>query len=171
MKYVFAIILSLAGFAAFADGAPPKIYIDKNVCPFECCHYGDWKVIKNSKVFKDPESKIGLGEIKKGETVATISGDVHSVPYEVTVTDGEVGKGPQKGDKIYLLTPLGEGSWRVWEKGKVTEWDSSLTDFDKRSAKTPRQSSWWIQVKMKNGTTGWVKEDGQFDGADMDSCS
>lgn len=48
---------------------PPARYIAHDVCPFECCFYGQWGVRDATSVFSEPFSDKVVGTASAGKTV------------------------------------------------------------------------------------------------------
>ena len=71
-----------------------------------------------------------------------------------------------KGERVYVLTNLGEGFAKVWFKGRVLQgevYDDSVFKFV-RGAK----SVWWVKVKDRRGRIGWSREPDNF--GNIDQC-
>lgn len=178
----FFIVLGVIYFSAnlFAQSLPPKIYIDKGACPFECCIYRDWTVNQNTPLLDQPNGKKIVGRVKKGEKIKALTGEVHTVPQTLEVVFDY--KQYKTGDVLYLLTYLGEGSNKVWFRGKVYDEDLffihnaavKYTGCDHPSEKcwgrlkTEKNSTWWIQIEFNHGKKGWTKESQNF--GNMDAC-
>src|ERR1700737_4566206 len=62
---------------------PPNVHIDKGACPFECCTYREWVARTDVTLLDIPNGKKVVGQIKKGEKVLALTGEVHSVPLRV----------------------------------------------------------------------------------------
>ncbi|MBS1969445.1 MAG: hypothetical protein JSU04_04025 [Bdellovibrionales bacterium] len=137
-----------------AANAPPKIFVDKGACPFECCTYREWTTEKDTDLFDSVDGKKKVGKAKKGEKVTALTGEVHTIPMKVKTNEGK---------ELYVLTSQGEGFWKVWEDGKVVENVTETWQTEK-----PVQSTWWIQIKLSNGVTGWTKESKNF--GNKDAC-
>jgi len=155
------VILALLGFSltssfqlAFALNGPPKLFIDKGACPFECCTYREWTVEKDTELYDSIDGKKIIGIAKKGSQIRGITGEVHTVPLEIKDNDG---------NKIYLLTYQGEGVWKVWDNGAVKTSVGQNWDGDPRP-----KSTWWVQVKLSTGIIGWTNKTGNF--GNMDAC-
>lgn len=142
-------------FHSLANGAePPKMYVDKGACPFECCTYREWTVTKDTDLFDAVDGKKKVGVAKKGSKVTGVTGEVHTVPLKMK---------DKEGNEFFLLTYQGEGFWKIWKDGSV----KPDVEQDWKEDKRPN-STWWVQIKLKDGTTGWTKEAGNF--GNMDSC-
>jgi len=151
----------------------PKI--DKNACPFEGCHFGVWRATGTVQLFSSwTEDRKPVATLSKGEGVAAITG-VHITvkPSELKVTMPIPDYGLKPGDIVYGYMYKGEGVFSAWFNGYWVE------DFDGSgvagagcnrncNAKLLREGrvEWWVQVKMKDGTTGWTKDTDNFDGKD-----
>ena len=151
----------------------PKI--DENSCPFEGCQFGAWKATNDVQLFTSwKEDRKLVRTISKGEGVTAITG-VHITfePSEMQVTLPMPDYGLKPGDIVYGYMYKGEGVFSAWYNGYWVE------DFDGSgvagagcnrncNAKLLREArvEWWVQVKMKDGTTGWTKDTDNFEGKD-----
>ena len=70
------------------------------------------------------------------------------------------------GEIVYLLTNLGEGSSKVWCKGKLGE--AEVYDITLFKILKEPQAVWWVKVKNSKGQIGWTDQTKHFNG--MDSC-
>lgn len=119
------------------------------------------------EVFNDMELKKKLAVVKKGMSFTGVYGEVHSMPYEVRLTmDDEKAK---TGETVHLLTYMGEGFYRVWRKGKVEQVHEGATDREAREKAKARRSTWYVQVRLEDGRTGWIRDLGQFSPTDCKS--
>lgn len=146
-------ILFVTIFAS-ASNPPPKIFIDKGACPFECCTYREWTVEKDTEIFDKINGTKKVGKAIKGAEVKGLTGEVHTVPMKIKRKSGK---------EFFLLTYQGEGFWKIWQDGAVI----SNVEQDWKEDKKPT-STWWVQIKLKDGTVGWTKETGNF--GNMDAC-
>lgn len=138
------------------SSAPPKVYVSKGACPFECCTYRNWTALQPLSLLDQPEGR-SIARIGDGEQVLAITGEVHTKPLRVRLTEN----GPYAdsvpgqrqmipaGSIVYLLHPVGEGYWLVWFKGKAIEIDPAY-------AGPPPSYQWWAKVKTRTGRIGWV---------------
>jgi hypothetical protein len=174
MPNLAVLFFSLASLAA-APKEPPKIYIDKGACPFECCTYREWCVTKNTPLYSAVEGKNVVGEAKAGTKVNALTGEVHVIPAKVTVKTEHGTYHP--GEIFYVLTYEGEGSYKVWRNGEVTSDGDVYELFDNGSpklrqhwgeSKSKPQSTWWVKIKLRDGKEGWTKETDHF--GNMDAC-
>jgi len=162
MKIFFVFSLLVLSPKSFASDEPPAIYVDKGACPIECCKYAEWKANADTSLYDSIDGKKVLTTILRGSKVKALTGEVHAIPAKVKVSlqEGETTtpSDMKDGEEIYLLRPQGEGFWKIWRKGKVVSevpevWESKTPEY-----------SWWIKLKLKNGTVGWSKEFENFDG-------
>lgn len=167
-----------------SKSSPANPFIDSGACPFECCKYQKWSVDKDTQLFDKVEGKKQVGFLKKGSKLEAITGEVHIEPNPVEIV---FDKGNfSKGDALYLLTPQGEGFYKIWHNGKIDSIET-LDLFEnsglpkkcispsKECWGKPKKSileqkkTWWIKFKTTDGITGWSKESNNFSG--NDSCS
>ena len=145
-------------------------YQDVGACPFECCTYRDWFARKPIVIFKtmNADSPIAF-KLKKGEKVRGITGVViTSVAGKVKVLRNQTFENSKvkvtKGDKLLILTYLGEGYYRFWYKGKLFEEDANA---DGIKVLSQPKSVWWVKIKNRKGQIGWAISDGNFDNQDQ----
>ena len=181
---IIAIVLALQLPAV----AIPKIYIDKGACPFECCSYRQWSVLKDTVLYEHTDGVRPVGKLSKGQSVMAVTGEVHLVPTPIKVVfpHGRF----HVGDQAYLLTNEGEGVMKVWLNGTISEenvWfvgDSKWQDWGDvngtrmtcahptkqcwgRIAGVP-DAEWWILIKTPAGKLGWTKDHAHF--GNQDAC-
>jgi hypothetical protein len=178
MNKILIVFLVLCTMPALAKEIPPKVYIDKGACPFECCTYRDWTARKEIQLVAKPGGEKRVATLKKGETVKALTGEVHVVPTPMDVVF-EHGRF-KVGDRVYLLTYEGEGFQKVWSNGVITSEEVvfayNLGNDDKSCMKPSadcwgrvqgkQQSTWWVKVQLKSGNVGWTKEADEFDNKD-----
>jgi len=141
----------LLAFVSTSAKLPPSPYIDRGVCPFECCVYRDWQAQRSVPVFDRPNGT-RIGKLDNGEWVRALTGETHSTPLKIVATRDVPEAGIHPGDVFYVLHYEGEFYWRIWFKGKLFDAEAD----DSRAPKT----EWWTQVKRKNGSIGWIRADG-----------
>ena len=173
-----SVFFALALAPAQNSGAPTLPFTDRDVCPFECCQYGEWTARSSYRVRTAP----GIGAsvafaIHPGEKVQALTGLVitrkagivivrkETKFYDVTLPAGE---------KLYVLHPSGEGVALFWYNGATHSGELEAETVHKGSAKRPwdvlsvPQTEWWVKVKNQRGTTGWILNPRGFRG--MDAC-
>ena len=169
---LFAVV---SGFAQ----APPKVFIDRGACPFEGCTYRRWTVTSDTALYGQPEGTKPVGEVHKGETVDAIDGEVHVVPTPMTVVFNH--EDFHRGDRVYLLTYLGEGFMEVWFEGKISVeevlflftgddlWPTCLQASADCWGRIEKREpfDWWILIKPHQGKSGWTKESDHFGEKDL----
>lgn len=183
---VLVLPLALWVAAARAGEIPPKIYIDKGACPFECCTYRDWTVTADTALFDKPDGTIQVDTVRKRETVKGVTGDVyvHPTPFTVAFPHGRF----HVGDTAYLLTYEGEGVSKVWLNGTISEeevyfigdkQDWGYQDGRRVTCMHPtaqcwghfekeNESDWWVLIKTARGKQGWTKQTDHF--GNKDAC-
>jgi len=144
-------------------------YEDPGACPFECCVYREWSVRADTPIHADrTDDSPVIFTVRAGEWVTGLTGVVvTSMPGRAEVrTPTTVGGRPAApGDVVWLLTSQGEGFYKAWFKGRFVD---GINGFYDVVMTTEPASTWWVEVKDKNGRTGWTKEHRNF--GHMDAC-
>lgn len=107
--------------------------------------------------------------LRVGETVRGMTGVViTTVPGIVESVNGTtIGRTwVNKGERVYVLTNLGEGFAKVWFKGRFYEGEPYDESIFKPIRRT--QSVWWVKVKDRRGRIGWSREPDNF--GNVDQC-
>ncbi|MEP6703647.1 MAG: hypothetical protein ABJB34_02465 [Acidobacteriota bacterium] len=153
-----------------SKNGPPIPYIDKGACPFECCTYRRWDVLKPTLVrsamkdtapvsfpLKPREKVLGM----TGVVITTQPGIVRALKN--TTLNNVLLK---RGDELFLLTNLGEGFSKIWFKGRIFEGDPN----DESTYKTIREGKaiWWVKIKNRKGQIGWSRQPENF--GNVDQC-
>ena len=140
---------------------PPNVYIDKGACPFECCTYREWVARTDVALLDGPNGKKVVGQVKKGERVLALTGEVHCVPLRVIAQHDYPEAGIKTGDAVYILHYEGEGYCKVWHDGKVV-------DLEDPSEGAKPKTTWWVKLKTRSGAIGWAVEHHNFE--NQDAC-
>ena len=176
-KCVFACFTLLISLLAAAQDAPPNPYESWGVCPFECCTYREWTADAEVPVHeKRSEQSPTLFYLRRDESFDALTGVVitenpAAIKVEQAVRDGYIDGNdkPQlslkPGDIVYMLTPLGEGAYLFWYKGKVYLAGSIEMQGNPGIDGKGMTLTWWKQVRNKAGKIGWTKSD-RFRNAD-----
>lgn len=154
-----ALICFLSAISNAQNERPKVPYIQNDICPFECCQYGTWVAKSHLKAYKKEGDNTAIAfTIKPGENFSAIRGNVHIIKLGIIVIN-KTANTFNKGDKVYILSYRGEGTYDLWYKGKIL--DLNLDSMDKIWANgTLIQSPefvWWVLVKNKVGKQGWLK--------------
>ncbi|HEX6750139.1 MAG TPA: hypothetical protein VF092_22785 [Longimicrobium sp.] len=180
-----SLALALLAASPLAAQRPPEPYIDRGICPFECCTYRDWTAVGTIPVYAEP--KIGAREmftIAPRATFRAVTGDVHlrqvgivvarrAVPLEVAV--GEQPRSLAAGDTAYVLSYVGEGYYRLWIRGEIQSYEAFWDDRHEYPRPTDRpgvmvrdpDELWWVKVRTRAGRGGWIRMDrADVEGAD-----
>lgn len=166
----FALVLMVAGFSfSQKRPGPPVPYIDRGACPFECCTYREWNVVKPTALRRSMrDSSPVILRLRTGQKVQGVTGVVITTEpgiveaiKQTTVDSLKV----NPGDRVYVLTNLGEGYAKVWFKGRVLQGEP----YDESIFKPIRQtkSVWWVKIKDRRGRIGWSREPENFDNVDQ----
>jgi hypothetical protein len=167
------IILCLINFAG-AESLPVP-YVKKGACPFEDCTYGVWDVIKDTYVYEKSDKKSReIGQVKQGEKVRAVTGNVYVIPGRAKVT-GKPHRSasdldPEK--EIFILDYIGEGRSRVFQDGiyaivKIARsknqckenpnWRYCWVEVIEEPV-----SNWWVYIESLDGKIkGWVLMEGE----------
>jgi hypothetical protein len=112
-----------------------------------------------------------IAQLAAGDRVTGIQGAVVTVKPGLIRMDRDLPEqGLQRGDTVLTYAYRGEGFSAVWFKGKYH------SEFDISFAKRPDgtgcggehcaatyvdlgQKTWWAEVKLSSGVTGWVEMD------------
>jgi hypothetical protein len=176
-KHALACFLLLNALTAIARDTPPNPYHSWGVCPFECCTYREWTADADVAVHaKRSEQAPVLFHLRRGESFDALTGVVvtrnpAAIKVSQAVRDGYVegSDEPQlslkPGDVVYMLTPLGEGAYLFWYKGKVYRAGSIEMQGNPGIEWKGMSLTWWKQVRNKAGKTGWTRSD-RFTNAD-----
>lgn len=162
-------ILLLFGVQAAAE---MDVYVDAGACPGEGCEYCALYVAKSEvPVYESPsiESK-RLGVIPADDTFIARTGAVHTVPIKFDVHREH--KGIKPGDEVFALTYLGEGYFRIYHNGELTQADLGFSPWGGSTGKIcdePKycwgrlekelEFTWWMSVIAESSLEGWVIAD------------
>lgn len=160
-----------------------ELYIAKGACPFECCTYRDWYSKKEISIYEQPSdnSKI-IKIISKDTKVIAVTGEVQLNPAKfVFIKEHWHGYKPR--DVIWILDDRGEGEYNVWTGKKFDgvvyfgpNYELSEKDCSNKwkpigcSGKLvePLRSTWWANIKLDNGQSGWTNKPEDF--LNIDAC-
>ena len=162
--------LLLVAVTALSQSRPPTPYFDKGACPFECCVYRQWTVEKPTIVRTAMRDSAPVAfRLKRGERGRGLTGTVITTNpgiAEVVKPIDEANLKLRSGERVYLLTDLGEGYMSAWYKGRTF----AAEVFDPELFKTIRQptSIWWVKVRNRAGKIGWSRQPENF--GNMDEC-
>jgi len=181
---ILVLITSLifTGLNVYPQSTPPAVYVDKGACPFECCSYRKWKTEKTTTAYARPDKRSRrIGEFKAGRNVIALTGEVRTItPGKFVVFKAHEGYKP--GDVLWVYTPLGEGFYKVWFNGKMTDapLDYMSGPFEQTvpgCEETPDcwgklerelHVEWWVKIKGPNGLVGWTDQAENF--SNKDAC-
>src|ERR1019366_5372273 len=134
---------------------------DSAVCPFECCHFGDWRAEGRvvARVRPAPGAP-AASVISRGEVVRADHGDLRSAHP----------------GKLVLRVPL-RNPTAIFRPGV-----GDTPDAHRPLQVLPPNGTWWVQVTNRAGKSGWINAghlvpDGftgngpGFSGSGGDSCA
>lgn len=187
MKTHILLILLILPITLFSKEARfnTDLYIAKGACSsnYECCSYRDWYSKKEVSIYEKPSdnSKI-TNKISKGTKVIAITGEVRLKPAKFIFTKTHW-HGYKPNDIIWILDGGSEGEYNVWsgkkfdrvvyfgpnyklsEENCSNKWKSIGCSGD---LVEPLQSTWWVNIKLNNGQTGWTNRPDDF--SNIDAC-
>jgi hypothetical protein len=156
MRFVLCAALAIICAAGHIEceqvTSPPKLYVSKGACPFECCAYQTWIANRTVALMDHPGGR-SIAQVRKREEVLAITGEVRTHPLRFAIEKKSLvgaGESVPAGSTVYLLHPVGEGFWLVWFRGKVVQMDPEY-------AGPGPQYQWWAKVKNQTGQIGWVR--------------
>jgi len=166
----------VAPFTSMSE--PPKLpKVDLNSCPFEGCQFGSWIAKAMVIVYSTWEStRKPIATLAKGDEVTALTGVNIVLQPGKGVFDRDVPLyAARKGDTAYMYQDCGEGAVDMWVHSRFIKcaelefsWKRGYgcqTNCDGRWLSLGT-SEWWAQIRLKDGTTGWVLVAGNFDGVD-----
>jgi hypothetical protein len=160
---------------------PPVNYVATGSCPFECCRFGRWSVMEETKLFESPAGSRIVGSAHKGQKVEGLTGELHLHPVPVRVhMDSPYDFRARDGDVVFLLNPSGEGYGEIWIQGRIASAEvasvGEICIFPNASCwgefVNPEDANWeigqvwWVKIKTANGVVGWTKQTQHFGGVD-----
>ncbi len=156
------------------DSEPPIVFEDTDACPFQCCTFGEWVAVRRTRLLEQPnEDPREVSSLAEGSKVIAETGVVRTKPGRMTVLQQRGDHAP--GDRIYILTYLGEGVYRIWFNGEFGEerltalanGTTGCVDEDCwATVDVVPESVWWVRIRTATGRTGWSKTPEDFSGRD-----
>jgi hypothetical protein len=166
----------IAPFVSMSN--PPSLpKTDLNSCPFEGCQFGKWSATTRVVVYSTWESsRKPIATLSKADQVTALTGVNIVLQAGQGIFDRDVPHyGAKKSDTVYMYSNCGEGAVDIWVHGRFIKcadlefsWQPEYgcqKNCDGRWLSLAK-SEWWVQVRLKDGTTGWVVVAGNFDGTD-----
>lgn len=147
----------------------PNPYVVEGACPGEGCRYGVFFPEQPVKLYDRPKGEPLGKQIERGERIAVITGMLYVTPVKgvVTRSHGRL----QRGEAIYMLDYVGEGTSNYLVKGRVVQgledycsWKvcPNIIHFDGKYSMLPEDSSqtapqqYWWKVQRRDGSQGWL---------------
>lgn len=174
-----SILAAICSFAVIpiilfaAQASPPKVLVDKDICPGEGCSYqGNARVTKSTIVYATPdENSLAIRELTVGDVVTSSESEVHTAAGRFVVKKAHEGYRP--GDVLSVYTYLGEGLFKVWHGGKMYEEKLDFSPWGGTAGKRCEKDDgscwgglekelemiWWLKVKSIDGREGWIRVD------------
>lgn len=189
LSWLLALLIAiLIPLAAYAQTRPPLPFEDVGACPFECCMYREWIANKRTPIHRNRNNNSPIVfTVTPRERVQGVTGVVittkaaeirirRPIAIQAYSTRGDhTSKRIQArpGNVIYLLTYQGEGSYKAWFKGEliiisavdVIQENQPVTAGSVMNIPRPT-STWWVQIKNRQGQIGWTDQAANFDNKD-----
>jgi len=151
---------------------PTLPFYDWGACPYEMCAYRQWTAHRAATVYDTWKAeRRPIAQLAVGDRATGIRGAVVTLQPGVIRMDRDLPEqNLRRGDTLLTYADLGEGYSAVWFQGKYhSEFDIS---FAKRTDGTGcggahcaatyldmGRQSWWAEIKLASGSTGWVEMD------------
>jgi hypothetical protein len=151
---------------------PALPFYDWGACPYEKCDYREWTAHRSVTVYDTWEQgRRPMTQLAEGNRVTGIMGVVVTLKPGLIRMDRDLPEqNLRRGDTVLTYAYRGEGFSAVWFKGRY------FSEFDISFAKWPDGTgcggehcaatymdlgtkSWWAEVKLNSGRTGWVEMD------------
>jgi hypothetical protein len=155
-----------------AMAAPALPFYDWGECPYEGCAYRQWTAHWSVTVWDTwKQGRQPIAQLAEGDKVTGITGVVITFKPGLIRMDRDLPEADlRRGDTVLTYAYRGEGFSAIWCKGRYH------SHFDISFAKWPNgmgcggahcagtyvdlgKKSWWAQVKLLSGRTGWAEMD------------
>ncbi len=172
---IFVLAVNIVGGRpSVAQDQPALPFIQRGVCPFECCQFGRWRTHATLHVYEtEGDTSRILFNLAVGDTFRALTGNVHMDRVGVVIVTKRVNS-YMPGDTVYTLSYRGEGLIDVWHQGKVQQVDIFWSGDDEADSSNvdvhdPRWKDfsgvlltkpimiWWVNVLLPNGQTGRLR--------------
>lgn len=154
----------------FGQSTPKLPFYDWGACPGEFVCYGEALTVHRPVTVYDTykPARRAVGQLAEGDKATAITGVVITFKPGMVRMDRDLpDQNLRRGDTLLTYAYRGEGFSAVWFNGKYR------AEFDISFAKWPDGSgcgnehcaatyvdlgkkSWWAEVKLASGRTGWV---------------
>lgn len=159
-------------------------YIERDVCPFECCQYGPWKARGAVRVYRsEGSSHVAFTLLSQSAFVAE-AGNMHFAQLGIVQLDRAFALGSDedrrqipRGARVYVLSYQGEGGYRIWYDGHFYDVESFWDDRHELPRPNGRpgvmirepKEVWWVRIRTRDGHHGWLRMD-ESDADGTDAC-
>ena len=139
-KHIWTVVTVLIFIVPLSSATQRDLFTAKNVCPFECCTYGNWPVLEDTTVqeYPDIDSQI-LRVLVQGDVVAVATGEVRVIPgiARIVGRPHRTAESLDRAANVEILDYIGEGYSRVRQQ--------ILEEPD---------SHWWFSLTRLSGAVG-----------------
>jgi len=163
---------ALPGGGSQAMAAPALPFYDWGACPYETCAYREWTAHRSVTVYDTWEQgRRPITQLAEGDKVTGVTGVVVTFKPGLIRMDRDLpNENLRRGDTVLTYAYRGEGFSAVWFKGRYySELDISFAkwpdgtgcggDHCAATYMDLGRKSWWAEVKLNSGRTGWVEMD------------
>ena len=168
-----ALVVSiLIAVTARAHAGPPRAFprLDHGACPGECCQYGRWTAGRLTVARVQPDRRSAEAfRVAPGEVVEAITGIVITLrPGRArAIAPVEIDGVPiPAGTEVVVLSHAGEGVYKIWFAGRMLMATLLPADAAQLTLLIEPRIVWWVQIRNRDGRTGWIDQADRFDGAD-----
>ncbi|MGH7445902.1 MAG: hypothetical protein ACREKM_13545 [Longimicrobiales bacterium] len=148
---------------------PASVLVRDGACPFECCQYGEWWSDSATVVYRSARDTDDVAFTLPPRTPITAESgtlfvtSLARVVFDAPMSEEKIGvpgvSTLTPADTLYLIEPIGEGSFIVWLRGKEVElpgiWESYYPGTTaRREGEYARE--WWVHIRTGDGREGWV---------------
>lgn len=145
-----------------AVGAP-ETWEAEGACPFEGCAYrGVWSLNEPLPLRgSSDEYAITLRELPAGASVTALTGRVLTNRGRFRFTADHPPF--ESGDALDVYDYLGEGRYRVWRDGRMTEAELLTSPYGTSTPspvgvmELPPRQRWWVNVRLQDGSDAWIE--------------
>lgn len=156
---IFATLLLLISISVNLSAEEIQVpFVVENACPFEGCTFGEWKVLKDTKILELPDrNSVVVGSLKANTSVNIVSGIEIIIPGRAVVIDEPYAHkeliNPEK--EVLILNYWGEGRSQVFHDGNY--FSIKIARSKDQCSNNPNWRYCWVKVLRNPISQWWVK--------------
>lgn len=138
--------------------------IEKNVCPFEGCQFGEWIIRDSIEVYeKEGDTTLVKYVLTDNDTITTLYGNIHYEKFGKVLIN-KTFENFTVNDTLTVLRCT-EGEFISYYKGKkfyvnvfwpMKYYDADDNEKHKGIMIVRPQIAWWVKI-IKSGSEGWLR--------------